>query len=147
MVSLLVFCTNTAGFIASISGWLTAEIGRQPWVVYGLLRTHDAVSAISAEDVIISFVLLVLAYGVVFGFYLYYLLKLIRLGPEIIEQEQVEHHAFQYMTDLNVEKNNASTNFAVLLAFIVMMYVILDGFDLELEFYFLLPVVKAKGIR
>lgn len=92
------------GFIASISGWLTAEIGRQPWVVYGLLKTHDAISAISAEDVIISFILLVLAYGVVFGFYMYYLLKLIRLGPEVIEQDQVEHHAFQYMTDLNVEK-------------------------------------------
>ncbi|HHT0605620.1 TPA: cytochrome ubiquinol oxidase subunit I [Legionella anisa] len=98
------FALTPLGFIASISGWLTAEIGRQPWVVYGLLKTHDAVSAISAEDVIISFVLLVLAYGVVFGFYLYYLLKLIRSGPEIIEQEQVEHHAFQYMTDLNVEK-------------------------------------------
>lgn len=98
------FAITPLGFIASISGWLTAEIGRQPWVVYGLLKTHDAISAISAEDVIISFILLVLAYGVVFGFYMYYLLKLIRLGPEVIEQDQVEHHAFQYMTDLNVEK-------------------------------------------
>ena len=92
------------GFISSICGWLTAEIGRQPWVVYGLLKTHNAISAISTENVIISFVLLVLAYGLVFGFYLYYLLKLIRSGPEVVDQEQVEHHAFQYMTDLNVEK-------------------------------------------
>ncbi len=98
------FLITPLGFIASICGWLTAEIGRQPWVVHGLLKTHDAVSAISVEDVIISFVLLVLAYGVVFGFYLYYLLKLIRLGPKAIEQDQVEQHAFQYMTDLDVEK-------------------------------------------
>lgn len=92
------------GFIASICGWLTAEIGRQPWVVYGLLKTRNAVSAINAENVIISFVLLLLAYGVVFGFYLHYLLKIIRLGPKASDKEKIEHHAFQYMTDLGMEK-------------------------------------------
>ncbi|KTC99621.1 cytochrome ubiquinol oxidase subunit I [Legionella erythra] len=93
------------GFVASVAGWLTAELGRQPWVVYGLLRTADAVSAIGLEEVIISFVLLVLAYGIVFGFYLYYLLKLISRGPEEAEKNKTEHHAFQYMTDLSREDN------------------------------------------
>ncbi|KTD27198.1 MULTISPECIES: cytochrome ubiquinol oxidase subunit I [Legionella] len=92
------------GFIASICGWLTAEIGRQPWVVYGLLKTHNAVSAINAENVIISFVLLLLAYGVVFGFYLHYLLRIIRLGPKSSDKDQTQDHAFQYMTDLSLEK-------------------------------------------
>ncbi|KTC99214.1 cytochrome ubiquinol oxidase subunit I [Legionella feeleii] len=92
------------GFVATIAGWLTAEIGRQPWVVYNLLKTRDAVSAIGMEEVIISFVLLVIAYGVIFGFYLYYLLKLIRRGPTPLETDQVEHHAFHYMTDLPREK-------------------------------------------
>ena len=87
------------GFIASIAGWLTAEIGRQPWVVYNLLKTRDAVSSIGYEEVLISFTLLILAYGVVFGFYLYYLFKLIAHGPETRAEEQIEHHAFQYMTD------------------------------------------------
>lgn len=93
------------GFVASIAGWLTAELGRQPWVVYNLMKTHDAVSNIGVEEVIISLTLLVLAYGVVFGFYLYYLLKLIKQGPQPLEFHDNEHHAFQYMTDLSQEKD------------------------------------------
>lgn len=92
------------GFVASIAGWLTAEIGRQPWVVYNLLKTKDAVSSIGYEEVLISFILLTLAYGIVFGFYLYYLFKLIAHGPETLAEEDTEHHAFQYMTDLPKEK-------------------------------------------
>lgn len=92
------------GFLASIAGWLTAEIGRQPWVVHGLMRTRDAVSAISVEQVIISFTLLILAYGIIFGFYLYYLFKLIRKGPDVPLRDGLEHHAFQYMTSLREKK-------------------------------------------
>lgn len=92
------------GFIASVSGWLTAELGRQPWVVYQLLKTHDAVSAIGMDEVIISLILLVLAYGIIFGFYLYYIFKLIRLGPAQSEADHVEDHLFQYMTDLPQEQ-------------------------------------------
>lgn len=88
------------GFIASITGWLSAEIGRQPWVVYNLLKTSNAVSAIGMEEVIISLILLILAYGVIFGFYLYYVFKLIRLGPQAMNVDDVEHHSFQYMTDI-----------------------------------------------
>ena len=92
------------GFIASISGWLTAELGRQPWVVYNLLKTKDAVSLIGYEEVVISFTLLVIAYGIVFGFYLYYLFKLIAHGPGPFTEDEIEHHAFQYMTDLPTEE-------------------------------------------
>lgn len=93
------------GFVASISGWLTAEIGRQPWVVYNLLKTSMAVSAIGKEEVIISLILLLLAYGIIFGFYLYYVFKLIRLGPKVIDVDEIEHHSFQYMTDIPREKD------------------------------------------
>ena len=92
------------GFIASIAGWITAEIGRQPWVVYHLLRTRNAVSAIGMDEVIISFILLLLAYGVIFGFYLYYVFKLIRLGPKKLDFDAAEQHSFQYMTDITREK-------------------------------------------
>ncbi|MCC5791064.1 MAG: cytochrome ubiquinol oxidase subunit I [Legionellaceae bacterium] len=91
------------GFVATIMGWFTAEVGRQPWVVQNLMRVGDAVSAISAEEVIISFILLVLAYGIVFGFYLYYLLKTIRKGPQSLDTHKAEHHFFQYMTDIKEE--------------------------------------------
>jgi len=87
------------GFIASISGWLTAEIGRQPWVVYNLMQTKDAVSAVGMEEVIISMILLVLAYGITFSFYLYYLFKMIRRGPLALDSHPIENHSFQYMTD------------------------------------------------
>jgi cytochrome d ubiquinol oxidase subunit I len=94
------------GFIASISGWLTAEIGRQPWVVYNLLKTNHAVSAIGREQVIISFILLILTYGVIFGFYLYYVFKIIRLYPKVVKKtSDDEHHAFQYMTNLPKEND------------------------------------------
>jgi cytochrome d ubiquinol oxidase subunit I len=97
------FLMAPLGFISSIAGWLTAEIGRQPWVVYYLLRTHDAVSAISVEEVIISLSLLVLVYGIIFGFYLFYLFKTIKIGPQSVDDD-LEHHTFQYMTNNTGEK-------------------------------------------
>lgn len=102
--SKLFFCwclgISPLGFAATIMGWFTAEIGRQPWVVYGLMSTKAAVSAIATEEVVISFILLVIAYGIVFGFYLYYLFKTIRKGPQELDQHETQHHTFQYMTDI-----------------------------------------------
>ncbi|WP_367606020.1 cytochrome ubiquinol oxidase subunit I [Legionella sp. W05-934-2] len=93
------------GFIATIMGWLTAELGRQPWVVYGLMKTSQAVSDIALEEVVISFALLIIAYGIVFGFFLYYVFKLIRKGPKELTLHDTEHHSFQYMTDLKKRGN------------------------------------------
>jgi cytochrome d ubiquinol oxidase subunit I len=75
-----------SGFGAVLFGWFTAEIGRQPWVVYGQLRTANAVSPITAEAVTISLVSFIVAYAVVFGFGSYYLAKLLRKGPEPLEE-------------------------------------------------------------
>jgi cytochrome d ubiquinol oxidase subunit I len=70
------------GFLAVVSGWAVAETGRQPWVVYGILRTADAVSPVPGGSVLASLILFVLAYGVIFGAGLYYIAKLVRAGPE-----------------------------------------------------------------
>jgi cytochrome bd ubiquinol oxidase subunit I len=67
-------------------GWFTAEIGRQPYVVYGLLRTADAVSPVARNAVAGSLITFVIVYAVVFGFGSYYLAKLLRKGPEPIEE-------------------------------------------------------------
>ncbi|HEV2557749.1 MAG TPA: cytochrome ubiquinol oxidase subunit I [Microvirga sp.] len=75
-----------SGFGAVLFGWFTAEIGRQPWVVYGQLRTADAVSPVSAQAVTISLISFFVAYSIVFGFGSYYLAKLLRKGPEPIEE-------------------------------------------------------------
>ena len=55
------------GFIAVLAGWFTAEVGRQPWTVYGVLRTADAVSPVPGGSVLASLILFVLVYGIVFG--------------------------------------------------------------------------------
>jgi len=72
-----------AGFFALWAGWITAETGRQPWVVYNYLRTSDAVSPISVTHVMISFVLIIIVYGLIFGvFYFRYLGKILKHGPD-----------------------------------------------------------------
>jgi cytochrome d ubiquinol oxidase subunit I len=70
------------GFLAVLAGWFTAEVGRQPWTVYGLLRTADAVSPVPGGSVLTSIILFVLVYGVVFGAGLYYIAKLVNRGPD-----------------------------------------------------------------
>lgn len=81
------------GFIALLAGWITAEIGRQPWAVYGLIRTVDAVSGVSMHDVLISFVLIVIIYVIIFGgFYFYFLDKTIKKGPG--SQDSIQPFAF-----------------------------------------------------
>jgi cytochrome d ubiquinol oxidase subunit I len=70
------------GFLAVLAGWFVAEVGRQPWTVYGVLRTADAVSPVPGGSVLASLILFVLVYGVVFGAGLFYIAKLVRRGPD-----------------------------------------------------------------
>jgi cytochrome bd ubiquinol oxidase subunit I len=70
------------GFVAVICGWIVTETGRQPWVAYGILRTADAASPLSAASVGVSLALFVIVYGIVFGFGIYYINRLIARGPE-----------------------------------------------------------------
>lgn len=70
------------GFIAIITGWFTAEVGRQPWAVYGLIKVNDAVSNVSMHDVLVSLALIIIVYGIIFGvFYFHFLNKTIKKGP------------------------------------------------------------------
>ena len=66
------------GFLAVLAGWFTTEVGRQPWTVYGVLRTADAVSPVPGGSVLFSIILFVLVYGIVFGAGLYYIAKLVQ---------------------------------------------------------------------
>jgi cytochrome bd ubiquinol oxidase subunit I len=70
------------GFIAIIAGWVTTETGRQPYVVYGILRTDQAVSPLGAATVGASLALFVVVYLAVFTMGVHYIHKLIRRGPE-----------------------------------------------------------------
>lgn len=69
------------GFVAVISGWITTEAGRQPWVVQDWLRTEEAVSAISGESVAFSLSLFLVVYAVLLVVFLTYLRFAIKKGP------------------------------------------------------------------
>jgi cytochrome d ubiquinol oxidase subunit I len=69
--------------IANQAGWFAAEMGRQPWVVYGLLRTNQAFSqAVSANQIVFSLILFLAIYTLLFVLFLYLLNKKIKHGPE-----------------------------------------------------------------
>jgi len=70
-----------AGFIAILSGWTVAEVGRQPWLVTGILRTVDAVSPVPASSVAVTLALFLAVYGIVFAAGIYYMNRLINTGP------------------------------------------------------------------
>ncbi|MCD5994792.1 cytochrome ubiquinol oxidase subunit I [Pseudomonas sp. CDFA 602] len=71
-----------SGLVAILAGWFTTEIGRQPWVVYGLMRTADASSGHSVAQMSITLVLFVVVYFVLFGAGLGYMMRLVRKGPK-----------------------------------------------------------------
>jgi len=70
-----------SGFIAVLAGWITTEMGRQPYTVYGLMRTSESVSPVAAPSVLATLITFVIVYGIVFGAGLYYILRIIRSGP------------------------------------------------------------------
>ena len=70
------------GIIAMLAGWMTTEIGRQPWVVYGVMRTADAASHHSALVLSASLLVFIVPYCAVFGTGITYLLKVVAVGPE-----------------------------------------------------------------
>jgi len=77
------FLSFPTGFVAVLAGWFTAEVGRQPWVVYGLLRTADAVTpSLTGANVLFSLAAYVAVYCTFIPFGVYYIYKLLRDGPK-----------------------------------------------------------------
>ena len=78
----LIFLSFPLPFIATLTGWFTAEVGRQPWTVTGLLRTADSVTPfLTARAAAISLVVYCVIYTVIFGFAIFYIYRLLRVGP------------------------------------------------------------------
>ena len=74
--------TAPLGFIAVVAGWTTTEVGRQPWTVYGLLRTADSVSpSLTGSDVAISLAFYVVVYLIMFPTGIAFMAGLVRNGP------------------------------------------------------------------
>jgi cytochrome d ubiquinol oxidase subunit I len=82
----LALALGPSGLIALLAGWITTEVGRQPWVVYGVLRTADAVSPLSSQQVGTSLLIFIVVYFLVFGTGIYYMLKLMAKGPDVVDE-------------------------------------------------------------
>lgn len=71
------------GFLAVVMGWITTEVGRQPWVAYGLMRTAEGVSPIHAGNVLWSLTMFIAFFGIIGSSYFYYILRILRNGPDL----------------------------------------------------------------
>ena len=83
-VPFLRFCMicTPIGFVAVLAGWFTTEVGRQPWLVHGVMRTSEGVSpGISASTVILSLALYFVAYAIIFGAGTVFMVRIARRGP------------------------------------------------------------------
>ncbi len=79
------------GFVAVLAGWFVTEVGRQPWVVYGLMRTADAVTpSLVASDVALSFAAYIVAYVVMFSGGFILLRRMVRIGPQEAAEQEAE---------------------------------------------------------
>ncbi|MBN1947744.1 MAG: cytochrome ubiquinol oxidase subunit I [Bradymonadales bacterium] len=80
----LAFLTIPLPFLANQLGWWAAEVGRQPWIVYGIMRTADAVSPrVSAGQILFSILMFSVIYGLLFAVWVFLLRREIRKGPEL----------------------------------------------------------------
>jgi cytochrome d ubiquinol oxidase subunit I len=78
-----IFLSFPLPFIAILTGWFTAEVGRQPWTVYGVLRTADSVTPfLTARAATISLIVFCAVYTFIFAFGVFYIHRLLRAGPE-----------------------------------------------------------------
>lgn len=77
------------GFIAVLAGWMVTEVGRQPYLTYGILRTKDMVSPVDPTLVGITLLTLIFVYCFIFGSGFYYILKLISKGPIVGQWHEV----------------------------------------------------------
>ena len=76
-----------SGFVAVLAGWYTTEVGRQPYTVYGLLRTSDSLSNVDAEAIGASLLAFIVVYFVVFGAGVFYILRVVSKTPEGEKEE------------------------------------------------------------
>ena len=72
-------------YVAIMAGWTVAEVGRQPWIVYNLMRTSDAVSPVPSSSVLISFLAFLGIYTLLGVVDIWLLRKFARKGPEPVK--------------------------------------------------------------
>jgi cytochrome d ubiquinol oxidase subunit I len=89
-LKLLVIMTPS-GIIATLAGWYLAETGRQLWVIYGLLRTADAVSPVPPSALLSTLIAFICIYSIFMGAFLVFSWRIVRRGPEEEAVTKLDH--------------------------------------------------------
>jgi len=152
LLHIFALAMGPAGFIAVLAGWITTETGRQPFTVYGLLRTVDAASPLAAPAVASSLIAFVIVYFAVFATGVIYLLRMMArtAAPRRRRAEQRSagacrrHYARRRSRPMNIAID-LPIIWAFIIAFAVFVYVVMDGFDLGLGILF--PLFPQKEDR
>lgn len=104
---------GASGFVAVLAGWTVTEVGRQPWVVYGLMRTSAAVTpSFTTMDVVISLSAYVLAYAVIFGGGFVLMRRLVRIGPSPATESEDFTEAARPMRPMSAVNDTAGPSSA-----------------------------------
>lgn len=86
-------------FIANQAGWFTAEMGRQPWIVYRILRTPQGLSkSVSASQVLGSLIMFIFIYGMLFSLYIFLMNRKLQHGPEDTTTEEAYSNPYKSIT-------------------------------------------------
>ena len=135
-----------AGFVAVIAGWITAEVGRQPWVVYGLMRTSAGVSPVTAREVSASLIGFLVVYAIIFtaGGALHAAADGAgaHRGDRVLARCTRARHGARRGSRRTVAQGARAVSldlpliWAGVIAFAVLLYVLLDGFDLGVGILF-----------
>jgi cytochrome bd ubiquinol oxidase subunit II len=138
------------GFVAVIAGWCVTEVGRQPWTVYGLLRTAASVSpSLTSSDVALSLLGYVAVYLLIYPTGLILMLRLIRKGVTQVTTGSSGPSRSGHPCDRRGTMNeilDLVPIWTLILALAVFLYVLLDGFDLGVGMlYGLAPDVPSRN--
>ena len=77
------------GFVAVLAGWVTTEVGRQPFTVYGLMRTSESLAPVAREAVATSLLAFIVVYFFVFGAGIFYILRMMHAAPGSADEERL----------------------------------------------------------
>ena len=163
LLHLFALAMGPAGFVAVIAGWVTTEVGRQPYTVYGLLRTANSASPLQAPAVATSLLAFIAVYFIVFGAGIFYILRLMGQSPHLGEEgpERGKPMRAAGITPAPAVAEFAGDRrqgglimpfafdlpafFAFIIAFAIFAYVVMDGFDLGIGILF--PALPAGRER
>jgi len=157
----LTFLSFPLPFIAILTGWFTAEVGRQPWVVYGVLRTADAMTPfLTTRAATISLLIFCMVYAFIFAFGTFYIYRLIHTGPVGKLFEAAHATAVPSQTDVAGQRRFDSRTqprrrwriamvmfWVLLLAISILLYVLLDGVDLGVGMLFRVDEQRNQARR